>query len=91
MNKYVDYKLQILLQELVTVDDRITGNGGCYKQKKRLELNCILTTRGTTGVSYDSNFFFSCEFSVNIGKSQRMSLMSGWLSSLYGGLESSVV
>jgi hypothetical protein len=58
MNRYVDYKLQILLQELVTIDDRMTGNGGCYKQKKRLELNCILTIRGTTRASCDSNFCF---------------------------------
>jgi len=58
MNRYGDYKLQILLQELVTIDDRMTGNGGCYTQKKRLELCCILTTRGTTGVSCDNNFYY---------------------------------
>jgi len=46
MNMYVDYKLQILLQELVTIDDRMTGNGDCYKQKKRLELYCILPPEG---------------------------------------------
>lgn len=91
MNSYVDYKLQILLQELVTIGDRITGNGGCYKQKKRLKLNCILTTRGTTGISTTVIFFFSCEFSVNIGKPLILSLMPGWLPSLYGGLESSLV
>ena len=31
MNRSVEYKLQILLQELVTIDDRIAGNGSSYK------------------------------------------------------------
>jgi hypothetical protein len=33
----------------VTNYDGIAGNGGCYKHKRQ-ELNCILATRGTTGI-----------------------------------------
>jgi hypothetical protein len=69
MNWSVDYKLQMFLQELVTVDGRAADSGSRYKQK-RLELNCILATRQTARVPYHNNF--SCKFNVNVGKPVRL-------------------
>ena len=82
MNWFVDYKFHIFLQELVTIDGRIAGNDRCYKQKKKLELNCILATRGTTGVSLTS-IILSCKFSVNVGKPVCLSLSDAAVAAIF--------